>query len=90
MEVKIKPFKYLCDTEDFIINGIEADSDDFGEVNDLCPESAEEYGCGDARFVIKEPTTKILSKYGITTEDYYIIADNLENMLSFGCCGLCV
>lgn len=88
-DIKIKPFGALCDLEQFEINGMRADYEDFGDKYDCHPDIAEPYGCGDMRFIPKLPTIEILNKYNITTDEYNEICEKL-NCLSFGCCGWCV
>jgi hypothetical protein len=87
---KIEEYGALCELEHFEINGMRADYDDFGEKYDHDSENAEDYGCGDMRFDSKAATEEVLNKYGITTEEYDKICDELEEKLSFGCCGWCV
>ena len=79
----------LCYTPTFIINGIAADTSDFGEQGDRSPETAEDYACGDMQFSRIEPTQEIMNKYGINEAEYSIIAGQLEAGLSFGSCGWC-
>jgi hypothetical protein len=81
----------LCYCTTFIVNGIDASSDDFGEQGDIDPSSAEPYGCGDMHFTPnKKPKQELLDKYGINLIEYEEICDKLEEGLSFGCCGWCV
>lgn len=82
---------YCCCTE-FIVNGIDAYYDDFGEKYDRAMERAEPYCCGDMRFTRHADIAKVnecLSKYGITIEQFNEIANELEKGLSFGECGWC-
>lgn len=79
-----------CYTPTFEINGIRADSDDFGEKYDRAPEDAEDYACGDMQFTRVPATPEVLAKYGITGPEYELIAGQLEAGLSFGSCGWCV
>lgn len=90
MELKLEIFGALCSTSEFEINGVAADSDDFGEQYDHDQENAEDYACGDMRFERKASTTEVLDKYKITESEYQEIAEKLEDGLSFGCCGWCV
>lgn len=90
MELKLEIYGALCATSEFKINGIAADSDDFGEQYDHDRENAEDYACGDMRFERKASTADVLDKYKITEEEYQAIAEKLEDGLSFGCCGGCV
>lgn len=89
MDLELKFGAYLCYTPVFRINGKSATSDDFGEKYDRSPETAEDYACGNMRFTRIPPTETVLAKYGITPEEYAEIASQLEEGLSFGCCGLC-
>lgn len=89
-EVNLVIFSALCATQAFSINGIPADSGDFGEHYDNAPDEAEPYGCGDMRFFPKPATDEVLKKYGISANEYTEIAEKLESGLSFGGCGWCV
>jgi hypothetical protein len=80
----------LCDTSKFVVNGIEAYKDDFGEQYDRDSGNAEDYACGNMQFTRIAPTKEVLEKYCITEEEYSKICDELESGLSFGCCGWCV
>jgi len=90
MKLELEFGDALCFTSTFKINGINADSDDFGEKYDRDTENAEDYGCGDMQFTRIEPKSEVLEKYGITEDEYFKIAEKLEGGLSFGCCGWCV
>lgn len=90
MELKLSIAKCLCWAEEFIINGVKADSSDFGNQYDDNPEDAEPYGCGDMKFFAKEATESVLQKYNITMQEYEEIAVKLTNGLSFGQCGWCI
>lgn len=90
MELCLEIFSALCSTSMFSINGIQADSSDFGSQCDESRDTAEDYGCGDMRFTRKESSAEILEKYGITESEYCDICDQLEAKLSFGSCGWCV
>ena len=89
MTLKLKVFDCLCELKEFEINGVKAEWEDFGEKFDAGSEYAELYCCGDMTFVAKEPSTEILKKYDITAEEYNSICNELEEKLSFGCCGWC-
>ena len=89
MRLKVKGYNYLCTLEEFCINGIDANYDDFGVHKDISPETAGTYHCGNMKFTPKLPTQKVLDKYQITLEEYSTIANKLEDMLSFGSCGWC-
>jgi len=73
----------------FVINGINANSSDFGGQGDMSPETAEEYCCGDMQFTRNPSTPDVLAKYGITEDEYAEICEKLEGGLSFGRCGWC-
>lgn len=79
----------LCYTTTFVINGIIADSDDFGEQYDHDRDSAEDYACGYMRFDAKEPSPDVLQKYKVDELEYWTIANKLAEGISFGSCGLC-
>jgi hypothetical protein len=90
MQIKFKVYGALCAMKTFNINGVDADKDDFGSQQDESPETAEDYACGDMRFTRKPSTPAVLSKYGITEEEYAGVCEKLEDELSFGCCDWCV
>lgn len=91
MELNIKPFHALpCRTEVFIINGMNADQDDFGDTYDHDAESAEPYACADMHFDTNPPTKEVLDRYNITEEEYYNICNELEDKLYVGSCGWCI
>lgn len=89
MKLVLVIHNWYCATRFFEINGINASSDDFGYKKDLDEENAEDYCCANMRFIPKPSTQEILDKYGITEMEYKKIANELEQKLSFGCCGLC-
>jgi hypothetical protein len=90
MKLELELGSALCYTREFVINDIKADYMDFGEKYDRDPENAEDYGCGDMQFTSIVPTAEVLAKYGINAVEYSLIADQLEEGLSFGTCGWCV
>jgi len=79
-----------CSTSKFMINGVGADQDDFGEKHDRDSENAEDYGCGDMEFTRNPSTNEILDKYRINEEQYQEVCEKLEEGLSLGSCGWCV
>lgn len=87
---ELKVYGSLCATSVFKINGIDASSSDFGDQEDQNREEAEDYACGNMKFTRSIPTQKVLEKYNITKEQFNLIADELEQKLSFGRCGWCV
>ena len=81
---------FYCKPKSFTVKGKHADVDDFGEMQDLCPELASEFGCGDMHFIPKPAADTVLKKYSLTADEYNEICETLEDELSFGHCGLCV
>ena len=90
MKLELTFFNSLCECEVFRINGKNAKHEDFGEHFDRSPDTADEYGCGDMRFTPNPPADEVLEKYNITVDEYEEIATELEDKLSFGCCGWCI
>ena len=90
MLLELSIYSALCATSRFVVNGINADTYDFGEQYDRDAENAEDYACGNMQFTGNPSTTEILSKYQITEEEYQEVVSKLEDGLSFGCCGWCV
>lgn len=89
MKLNFRVYSHFCEPEFFEINDIVANYNDFGDKYDIDSESAEEYCCSNMKFVIKEPTSNVIKKYGITETEYKMIAKLLESQLSFGSCGFC-
>jgi hypothetical protein len=89
MDLQLDVFEALCSASIFIINGIDAEEEDFGEKYDRDKENAPDYGCGDMEFTRIDSTPEILEKYKISEEDYQKVCDRLESELSFGNCGWC-
>ena len=89
MELKLKAYECLCSLAEFEINGFEADYEDFGDKYDTCPNLAEEYGCGNMKFIPKPATQEILDKYKISPKEYAEVCEKLD-CLSFGSCGWCI
>ena len=75
--------------EVFTINGAQADMNDFGHMEDVAPEYAPEYGCGDRRFISYDPKDNVLELYGITESEYETICNKLESEMHIGGCGWC-
>jgi len=90
LKFDIQVFSCLCSLKVFTIKGKEADYDDFGEKYDRDPGNAEDYACEDMQFTRYPAKTEILNKYNIILEEYDLICEELESVLSFGCCGWCV
>jgi len=89
MELTLKIYGCLCSTEVFIINGVDADYDDFGEKYDRGSD-AEDYACADMQFTGRDSTSEILAKYSINQSEYDEVVSELSEKLSFGSCGWCV
>jgi len=89
MKIKCEVYGCLCSLSEFVINGIKADQDDFGEQGDASPETADEYCCGDMQFTDKASSPAVLEKYRITEEEYRQVCEKLTGLLSFGRCGWC-
>ena len=87
---KCKSYVSICALETFVINGIDADYEDFGVKEDINPAIAEEYGCGNMKFISKPATQEVLEKYNINADDYGEICRKLDEELSFGQCGWCI
>jgi len=90
MKLKIESYSALCALRKFSINNINADMDDFVDQYDHAPHLAEDYACGDMRADIKPTSEDVLTKYGITINEYNEIAEKVAEKVSFGCCGWCV
>ena len=87
-----------CQTEKFNINGIRAHKYDFGSQPDVGSfdyeygESDDEnWSCADNQFVPREDVDpEVLSKYGITEEEYREIQVKLKTQFAVGRCSWCV
>jgi len=91
LDLIIIPYHSLpCSYEKFMINGIDADRDNFGSMEDLNPDKAERYGCGNMQFVSKMPTDEVLKMYSINLQEYSDICDELTYAFSIGECGWCI
>lgn len=89
MLVKLKIYGSLCSAEEFEINGVKADTRDFGDSEDADPGHAEYYSCGDMQFYPVPSAEKVLEKYSITQGEYSEVCKMLQDGLSFGTCGMC-
>ena len=87
MKLELEIFGSLCATKEFTINGVDAESDDFGWQGS---DGSEDGACGNMIFERKSETDEVLKKYNITKKEYEKIAEKLEDGLSFGCCRECV
>jgi len=102
MQLELTFMDNFCHVDCFEINGIEADTDDFGDQCDNlgCQKKSDlevdKYqGCLNMTFKRKEISDTeiaedILTKYHINEDEYIQICKSLEKGLSFGCCGLCI
>jgi len=81
-------FCYLRDGSH--INDVPIDYEDFVNKYDHDRGSAEPYGCGDMRADVIPSTPEVLKKYGITEEEYQLVAFEIAEALHFGRCGWCV
>jgi hypothetical protein len=89
MKLELTIYGSLCSTQIFSVNGVDADSGDFGDQEDQGSDDAEDYCCGNMVFERKPSTPETLEKYSISEEDYQHIAEKLEGKLSWGECGWC-
>lgn len=89
MNLKLKIYSALCATEIFEINNIKADTSDFGYMDDIDRDNAEEYCCGNMKFIPIMLEERVLNKYKITIQEYNEIVSQLVEGLSFGNCGWC-
>jgi hypothetical protein len=88
----LQVYDNLCATKVFQVNGIDADTSDFGEGSDDDWDNKDDVGYGCSNRVwrrIDPPPADTLRKYDIRADDYKVICDDLEASLSFGNCGLC-
>ena len=83
----------------YYINGVRLSENDFGDSYDdgdydTCEdEDVALYGCVNRvfeRHTDNELVNKAMKKYGITREEFDLIADRLEELLYVGYCGWCI
>lgn len=84
-----RTYEMLCGCINLFVKDKDADIDDFGEMKDLNPDNAPDYGCGDRGFAPAPATPEVLEKYGITEDEYNKICECLVDNLHVGYCGLC-
>ena len=89
MTIKMKVGDCYCYLKEFVVNGIEADEEDFGRHYDHDTDGAEDYCCGNMQFDPNPCSDEVLQKYGITEDEYHEVCDLLYDKLSWGCCGWC-
>lgn len=94
MDIVIKPYSALpCATKVFKINGIEAEIEDFGSMEDRRPDMAEPFSCACMCFTSnndKEARRRAMEKYNITYDEFEIVQNELESVMYVGSCGWCV
>lgn len=92
LSVEIKTYSCSpCRTERFVINGIDANVDDFGEMDDTDRRNAEPYGCGCMEFIPDETCMKdAVKKYNITEAEFFEVQHKLMEKLHVGSCGWCI
>lgn len=89
MKLELDVYSAICETKIFSINGVGAKLQDFGEKFDAEPDKKRFHVCGNMIFNPKNPTQKVLDKYGINVSEYTHICDQLRRYVSFGTCRLC-
>ena len=77
-----------CAAETFIVNGIDAEVEDFGECKDLVDE-AYKSNCKNRQFVKALPTDEVLAKYGLNLKQYAAVCAKLETTFAIGWCTQC-
>lgn len=92
MKFVAKPYHGLpCALEVFMINGIDADLEEFGSGFDEGSEYAEDYACGNRVFeALSGAPAGVCARYGITKDEWFEIAHELESILHVGSCGWCI
>lgn len=83
----------------YFLNGVRFDKDDFGDGYDngdydTCEnEDVARWGCINRvfeRHIDDKIVNETMKRYGITREEFNLIADRLEDLLYVGECGWCV
>lgn len=77
-----------CIPLEFAINGVTADTLDFGQGKDVGTDT-HCVGCQNRKFKCKPSTKEVMLKYALTKEDYKLVCDILKPALSFGACTNC-
>jgi len=91
MNFIIEPYTRICALKTFSINGITADTYDFGEGYDAGRGlNSLPYCCENRVFKTKPSTPEVLTQYNITEAEYDEIAEKLSEVLSFGSCCWCL
>lgn len=90
MNVTLKRFPDLCCLQEFKINDIPAEYQDFGCTEDKDIENSPEGGCSNRQFVPDEHIEdRVLKKYRITQQEAEEIQEMLIRELSMGKCSFC-
>lgn len=88
MELIIEPCDGMpCSLKEFTVNGIDADTDDFGYTD---WENGKFYECRNRRFIgYTTPKPEVLKKYNINETEFDSICYKLQNALYIDSCSLC-
>jgi hypothetical protein len=89
MELKLAAYGTICEPQIFVINGIKASYQDFGEKYDTSPDEKKPNICCNMEFKPKAPTQEVLAKYQITLAEYAYVCRQLQACISFGTCRFC-
>ena len=92
MRCKIRQYPNMpCRLSEFIINGIKADQDEFGDTADTQEDIAENrFCCGRKEFIPNYSRAESCKeKYGIDDEELEAICNKLEEVLFIGTCNKC-
>ena len=89
MNIKLKIDSKSCKVKSLTIKGMDADYEDFGYTADT---SYNEFynGCYNMKFIKKEYSDIVATKYKLDRSDYENICNMLEDNLSYGRCKRCV
>ena len=92
MDIQAVPFHALpCRLQIFTINGVDAQTELFGYIEDTDRENAEPYGCGYCEFISSNDHKKeAMETYGITEEEFEEVQYELREVLRVGPCGWCI
>ena len=88
MRIRFETHRALpCRPSVFVVNGIQADTDDFGEQDS---HSDGYYGCISNTFKpFRHPPKNVLNKCKISLEEFLDIGDILQEKLDIHNCGWC-
>ena len=91
LDYLIEPMHALCSlSSNSHINRKPVNESDFVNKYDHDSGNAQQYGCGNMQADVKKPDVLVCRKYGITEEEFTVIAFEISRALSFGACGWCV